>query len=100
MNCQRFFFWFVIGVLCVSLVGCASTKKVALDDQTIAENIKGGLEAPSGPQGPFKIDIDVNKGDVVLDGQVPSTAAKERAMEVAHVEEGVKDVKSFIEVKQ
>ncbi len=100
MNCQKLLLLFVIGVLCVSMIGCASTKKVCLDDQTIAENIKDGLESASGPKGPFKIDIYVNKGEVTLDGRVPNTASKERSMEMAHVEESVKDVKSFLEVKQ
>ncbi len=89
-----------VGMLCLTVIGCAtSSKRVVLDDQTIANSIKAALEAPTGPDGPFTIDILVNKGAVQLDGTVPNTAAKEKAIEVAHSSEGVTDVKSFIAVK-
>lgn len=89
----------LVGMLCISVIGCASTKKVVLDDQTVADAIKASLEAPTGPEGPFTVDIFVNKGAVQLDGTVPNTAAKERAIEVAQTADGVKDVKSFLVVK-
>ncbi len=90
----------LVGMLCLSVIGCASSKKrVVLDDQTIADSIKGSLEAPTGPDGPFNVDIFVAKGAVQLEGTVPNTAAKEQAIEIAHSSQGVTDVKSFLVVK-
>jgi len=90
----------LVGMLCLSVVGCASsTKKVVLDDQTVADTIKASLESQTGPEGPFTIDIFVNKGAVQLEGNVPNTAAKERAIEVSQTADGVKEVKSFLVVQ-
>lgn len=85
--------------LCVSTMGCATTKKQTMTDQQVADQIKANLEAPTGPEGPFKIDVFAHKGDVTLDGNVGSPAAKEKAMDVAHTTGGVKDVKSFLAVQ-
>jgi len=88
------------GMLCLSVFGCASSsKRVVLDDQTIANQIKDSLEAASGPVAPFTIDIFVEKGAVELDGTVASAAAKAKAIEIAHTSQSVKDVKSFIVVR-
>ena len=88
-----------IGLAIIGMAGCASTGRVAVDDQTIANNIKQQLEAPTGPEGPFGIDILVHKGAVSLDGAVPSQAAKEHALQIGQSQEGVKDIKSFLELK-
>ena len=90
----------LVGMLCLSVIGCASSsKRVVLDDQTIADTIKASLEAPTGPDGPFTIDILVDRGTVQLDGIVKNTAAKEKAIEIAHTTDSVKEVKSLIVVK-
>ncbi len=97
MKHAKVFGMIAAGVLCIGLMNCASTKKTTLTDQDIANNIKAQLESPSGPSGPFGIDIWVHKGSVTLDGEVPSQSAKEKAMQVAQSSEGVKDLKSFLE---
>ncbi|RJP18411.1 MAG: BON domain-containing protein [Candidatus Omnitrophota bacterium] len=99
MNLRRFMLLLTVGFFCIALIGCASTKKVTLDDQTIANQIKTQLEAPAGPEGPFEINIIVNKGGVQLEGEVATVLAKEQAMAIAQSSEGVKDVKSFIQTK-
>lgn len=99
MKSYRVFMVFVSCVLSLALVGCATTNRTVMTDQDMANSIKNSLEAPTGPDGPFVIDIFVNKGNVTLDGSVPSTVAKEEAMDLAHNMSGVKDVKSFLRVK-
>ncbi|MBN2327568.1 MAG: BON domain-containing protein [Candidatus Omnitrophica bacterium] len=100
MKNYRLLTWVLAGMLCLSVIGCASSsKKVVLDDQTIANSIKSSLEAPTGPQGPFVINIFVDRGEVQLEGNVPNTAAKEQAIEIAHIQDSVTDVKSFLVVK-
>lgn len=94
---QRIFGFLIASVLSIALTNCATTKKTTLTDQDIANNIKASLESPSGPDGPFGIDIWVNKGSVTLDGQVPNQMAKEKAMQIAQSSDGVKDLKSFLE---
>ncbi len=96
---RRLFLFITIGVLCVSVMGCATSQKVTVDDETIANQIKTELESPAGPEGPFEIDILVKEGTVQLDGEVKSIQAKEKAMELAQKTEGVKDVKSFLITK-
>ncbi len=90
----------LMGMLCVAMIGCATKDEVTITDQDIADTIKEKLEKESGPQGPFKIDIFVNDGDVSLDGQVSSSDIEQEAMETAKDTVGVKDVKSFIELVQ
>ncbi|MGI6457244.1 MAG: BON domain-containing protein [bacterium] len=99
MKSNKFILMAVTGVLVVSMIGCANTRKVTMTDQQIADQIEAQLEAPTGPEGPFTIDIFVNKGNVTLDGTVPTATAKEQAMDVAHSTAGVKDVKSFLSVR-
>jgi len=99
MKSYRFLVVFLVCILSLALVGCATTKKTLMTDQELANSIKNSLEAPTGPEGPFLIDIFVNKGNVSMDGNVPTTAAKEKAMSIAHNTSGVKDVKSFLRVK-
>jgi len=100
MKYDRFLLLVLVGVMCVSLAGCASTsKRAAMDDQTIAERIKASLESPMGPAGPFSIEINVYKGIVSLDGQVPSDAVKEQVMQTAHTTEGVQEIKSYLRVQ-
>lgn len=81
-------------LVCLATIGCASGGKLA--DADIATSIKQQLEAPSGPEGPFAIDIFVTKSDVTLDGKVDSDASKQQAMGIAQSTEGVKSVKSFL----
>lgn len=96
---QKLFGFLLAGIVSVGLMNCATTKKTTLTDQDIANNIKTALESPSGPEGPFGIDIWVDKGTVTLDGEVPSQGAKEKAMQIAQGSEGVKELKSFLEAK-
>ena len=52
-----------------------------------------------GPAGPFSIEINVYKGIVEADGQVPSDAVKEQVMQTAHTTEGVQEIKSYLRVQ-
>jgi len=100
MISKRFLLLATVGLITTAMLGCAgATKKTALDDQGIANQIKAQLEAPTGPNGPFSIDILVTKGAVTLDGQVPSAQVKDQAMEIAQATQSVKDVKSFLKTK-
>lgn len=100
MKKQRLLMWMLVGVLTISLAGCASTsKKVVLTDEEIAMRIKNAYEAPSGPPGPFVIDIWVNKGVVQIDGEVPNNEAKLLAGEIAQGMDSVKEVKNYIRVQ-
>lgn len=99
MKYHPFFLFLMVGVMSLAMVGCATQSRVVVNDQDIANSIKNQLESPSGPDGPFVVDIIVNRGNVTLDGAVPTTIAKEQAMDVAHTTQGVRDVKSFLDVE-
>ncbi|HOJ61524.1 MAG TPA: BON domain-containing protein [bacterium] len=100
MKYKRFMLFVMVGVVCVSLLGCATaSRRTAMDDQTIAERIKASLESPMGPPGPFSIQINVYKGIVSLDGQVPSDAVKAQVIQTAHTTEGVQEIKSYLRVQ-
>lgn len=99
MKIQRLFTLIAVAVISIVMVGCASSQKMVAHDQAIADQIKGQLEAPAGPQGPFVIDILVDKTNVTLDGKVKDNKSKDQAAEIAQKTQGVKAVKSFINVK-
>lgn len=88
-----------VGAFAMTLSGCA-TQRGGLTDQGIAEAIKSDLEAQSGPEGPFGINVLVQRGEVTLDGEVSSNRAKEEAMGIAQRMEGVRDVKSFLVITE
>lgn len=94
MNKSLITMWALAGLVCLATMGCATGGKIT--DADIANSIKDQLEAPSGPEGPFAIDIFVKKCDVTLDGKVDSDGAKQQAMGIAQSSEGVKSVKSFL----
>ncbi|MEW6236517.1 MAG: BON domain-containing protein [Candidatus Omnitrophota bacterium] len=99
MKHQRLLAVVIIGLFCIASIGCASTSKKVASDQSLADQIKSQLEAPTGPAGPFKLDIFVKKGVVNLDGELATAADKEKALSIITATPGVKDVKSFAEVK-
>lgn len=99
MRNSRILVVIICGLMCIAAVGCANKDIAKIDDQTIADSIKSQLESATGPEGPFGIDVFVKGGEVTLDGEVKTSAAKEKAMDIALNTEGVKDVKSWIEVK-
>ncbi len=99
MNIHRFGVVLTVALFCLSIIGCASTDRYAVDDQTIANQIKEQLEAETGPAGPFEIDIIVNKGVVQLEGETATVQAKEEAMQIAQSAQGVQDVKSFLQTQ-
>ncbi|MDX9754675.1 MAG: BON domain-containing protein [bacterium] len=96
MKLHRLLLLLLVVAMSVSFVGCASSQKKAVNDQAIADQIKAQLESELGPEGPFSIDIFVDKGVVTLDGKVKDNAAKEKALTTAQTTQGVKDVKSFV----
>ena len=100
MNIRRIAMMFLfVGAFAMTLSGCAH-QRGGLTDQGIAEAIKSDLEAPSGPQGPFEINVLVQRGEVTLDGEVASNRARDEAMAAAQRMEGVRDVKSFLIVTE
>lgn len=99
MKLQRLVLLMVVVAFSVALVGCATSQKTVLSDQEIANNIKAHLESPAGPEGPFVIDVIVDRGVVKLDGKVKNAAAKAEAMDIAQQAQGVEEVKSFLVVQ-
>jgi osmotically-inducible protein OsmY len=99
MKLQRILVMFSLVLLTVAMVGCATKQTAMLSDQEIANNIKSHLESPAGPEGPFVIDIIVDKGVVKLDGKVGDFQAKDEAGDVAQQQQGVQEVKNFLIVK-
>lgn len=95
MNNRSGLMFLLAGALSLVLTGCAATGP-QVTDQSIADSIKSDLEAASGPQGPFEVDIMVEDGEVTLSGDVPSTSSKEQAMQIASEAEGVEEINSYL----
>jgi hyperosmotically inducible protein len=92
-----------IGLLsCVLVSGCtALTGKTAgtnVDDAGITASVKTNLAAERGMQTLTAIDVDTNDGVVSLNGVVDSSAAKERAVEIARQTSGVAKVINNLQV--
>lgn len=94
-------FW-VLTLVVFLATGCATlTGKTAgqtVDDATITSKINAKIIKD--PQLSYlKIDVDTFQGNVTLSGTVPSTAAQERAVELAKNTEGVKSVKTNLVIQ-
>lgn len=72
------------------------------DDSQIAEQIVQKLKArkASGELKGFNIDLQVEEGSVWLKGHVASTEQEQIALQVAHAEQGVKQVYNELQIQQ
>ena len=84
------------------LSGCTEiTGKSAgtnIDDTGITASVKTNLASERGMQTLTAIDVDTNRGVVSLNGVVESSAAKQRAAEIARQTTGVTSVVNNLQV--
>jgi osmotically-inducible protein OsmY len=84
-------------LLAVALAGCGKTVGETIDDATITARVKTALL--NDPQvGGMKIDVDTTLGVVTMSGVVKTQAEETRAVQLARNVDGVKDVKSTLQV--
>lgn len=81
------------------LAACGKTVGETIDDASITTRVKTALlnDLAVGVQ---KIDVDTFKGVVTLSGAVETAADRDKAIDIARKVEGVRDVKSTLQVKQ
>ena len=75
----------------------ADKAEVKFDDMTITAAVKAEM-AKAPDLSAFKVSVDTKNGAVVLTGSAPTSAARERASQVAHTAKGVKSVKNELVV--
>jgi osmotically-inducible protein OsmY len=95
---------FVLLMLIVSLVACASTSKQEgtgeyVDDSVITTKVKSMLASDDFLKS-FEISVETFKGTVQLSGFVDSQKAIDKAGEIARSVQGVKSVKNDLNVKK
>ena len=100
---NRFVGYFVLVMLMVSFVACASTSKQEstgeyVDDSVITTKVKSLLAADDFLKS-FQISVETYKGTVQLSGFVASQNAVDKAGEIARSVKGVKSVKNDLIVK-
>jgi hyperosmotically inducible protein len=78
-------------------VACGKTVGETIDDATITTRVKTAL-LNDPDVGGLRIDVDTTVGVVTLSGVVKSQAEAEKALAVAKRIDGVKDVKSTLQV--
>ena len=92
MNRQKLFGWFsAVAVAATMTAGCGQT------DPGITTAVKSKLASDDTVRA-TDINVDTKNGVVTLKGEVPSAAAKTRAMELAKATDGVRDVVDAIAV--
>jgi osmotically-inducible protein OsmY len=100
---SRFIGYFVLLMLMVAFVACASTSKQEstgqyVDDSVITTKVKSLLAADDFLKS-FEISVETYKGTVQLSGFVGSQKAVDKAGEIASSVKGVKSVKNDLIVK-
>jgi len=95
--------YFVLVVLMVAFVACASTSKQEstgeyVDDSVITTKVKSLLAADDFLKS-FEISVETYKGTVQLSGFVGSQKAVDKAVEITRSVKGVKAVKNDLIVK-
>lgn len=90
-------------VLTMALVACAGDRTSrstgqAIDDNVIATKVKTALVADPDVKG-MKIDVDVNRGVVQLQGVADSAANARKAVTIARNVEGVREVRNNLVVQ-
>jgi hyperosmotically inducible protein len=92
MNRQKLFGWFsAVAVAATMTAGCGQT------DPGITTAVKSKLASDDTVRA-TDINVDTKNGVVTLKGEVPSAAAKTRAIELAKATDGVRDVVDAIAV--
>jgi hyperosmotically inducible protein len=82
----------------LALTACGKTVGEAIDDATITARVKTRLI--NDPDiGAMKIDVDTFRGVVTLSGAVKSKAEEAKAIQLARGVDGVKDVKSTLQIQ-
>ena len=103
MRQLKHFSAFILAVLLVSMLGCASTSKQEgtgeyVDDSVITTKVKAAIfNEPSLKVA--EINVETFKGTVQLSGFVRSRADMDKAVEVARGVKGVTSVKSDMRLK-
>jgi osmotically-inducible protein OsmY len=100
---NRFVSYFVLLMLMVAFVACASTSKQEstgeyVDDSVITTKVKALLAADDFLKS-FQISVETYKGTVQLSGFVGSQNAVNKAVQIARSVSGVKSVKNSLIVK-
>ena len=100
---NRFVGYFVLVMLMVAFVACASTSKQEsageyVDDSVITTKVKSLLAADDFLKS-FQIGVETYKGTVQLSGFLNSQKAIDKAIEIARSVKGVKSVKNSLIVK-
>jgi len=100
---NRFVGYFVLVMLMVAFVACASTSKQEstgeyVDDSVITTKVKSLLAADDFLKS-FQIGVETYKGTVQLSGFVNSQKAIDKAVEITRSVSGVKSVKNNLIVK-
>ncbi len=81
------------------LSACGKTVGETMDDATITTRVKTALL--NDPDiGALRIDVSTTAGIVTLSGAVKSPAEADKAVQIAHTVQGVKDVKSALQIRQ
>jgi len=84
-------------VLPLTFAACGKSVGETIDDATISARVKTALL--NDPQvGGMKIDVDTTQGVVTMSGIVKSQTEADRAVQLARQANGVKDVKSTLQV--
>ena len=101
---NRFVGYFVLVMLMVAFVACASTSKQEstgeyVDDSVITTKVKSLLAADDFLKS-FQIGVETYKGTVQLSGFVDSQKAIDKAVEITRSVKGVKSVKNNLSVKK
>ncbi len=81
------------------LVACGKTVGETLDDATITTRVKTAL-LNDPDVGALRIDVSTTGGVVTLSGSVRSPGEVDRAVQIARTVQGVKDVKSTLQVSK
>jgi hyperosmotically inducible protein len=87
----------MLAPVATATIGCGKTVGETIDDATITTRVKTAL-LNDPDVGGLRIDVDTTMGVVTLNGVVKSKAEETKAIAVARKIDGVKDVKSTLQV--
>jgi hyperosmotically inducible periplasmic protein len=85
-------------ILPMLLTACGKTVSETIDDATITARVKTALLNDQDIEF-TRIDVDTVKGVVSLSGRVTSKEQQERAVAIARKVDGVRDVKSTLQIQ-
>jgi osmotically-inducible protein OsmY len=77
--------------------GCGKSVEETIDDGTVSTQVKTALVGDA-EVGGLRIDVDTFKGVVTLSGAVKTAAQRDKAVALANKVQGVKDVKSTLQI--